>query len=206
MHPAYETYRATFEALRDTILAALPPERLSDVAQALGAALEAHPALIADVAIFSHPGPGLPSPVEQHKRALTQAPSWQQALVLQAALAARFRLMQVLSTAPGQLTVRDALYAEQFTLTDARLSQSAPTGGTFVGRVLVLPELTMSTGALMPVSARQLERIKKAARAGRLPATPRDMQDSPPIDVDRATLRILQILLTPPNRKRRRRR
>jgi len=78
--------------------------------------------------------------------------------LLQAMAEARFSLFIVETTVPGVgVTIRDLLRAESLFLVDLGFSETAPPGMVLTGNVISLPELSMTTGAMLPVHGVVLE-------------------------------------------------
>lgn len=90
-----------------------------------------------------------------------------QALLLDAMLRARYSLFQVESVAEGLgVNCRDILRGDGGTIVDEGLGNTAAPGVIVAGRLVVLPELSMTTGAGLVIDADTLEDIQKVLEDG----------------------------------------
>ena len=208
----YGQYRAAHERLSQAVADTLTADEVEDAADALGVPVAppgaAAQRALADHALHRWPNAVTPSAVERYRKGLTAAPSPTEALVLQSMLRAPYRLLHVtrVDAAAGVLVMRDALRSESLEVRDAKLSASVQAGVTFGGRVLILPELCMSTAALLAADPRGLAALEAALEAGRLPATAAAARGMSAFEAERVGATIARCLLGTTARRRPRRR
>lgn len=88
-------------------------------------------------------------------------------LLLDAMSRARYSLFQVQSVAEGVgVNCRDLLRGDGGSVIDEGLGSTAAPGVIFACRLVVLPELSMTTGAALPIDADTLEDIKSVLEDG----------------------------------------
>lgn len=212
---SYSRYRRILDDLTQTLVDGLLPEELAAAAGALGVSSAPDDPgtlrALLDHALHRRANATAASAVERHRAALTAAPGWETALVLQALARAPYRLLHITRCQPGQslLTMRDALRSETLEVTDVQLSATAQAGMTLGGRLLILPELCMTTGALLPASKASIERLEALLARGALPATAASARALSPWEAEQVGARILTCLLdshpTPARRRGERR-
>ena len=196
--PPYHLYRDALSRLHHTLagLRALQPALRAVIAdlqiplQEGGNVPAAWRGAVLDMAIRR----GL---LKTQRQRLRTAPDHIDALVLAASQQARFRLMNVRTVIPEVgVTVVDGLRGHSLDLIDAGLARSARPGVTLAGWVLVLPELTMSTGGLVVVSPAGLDAVAASLKAGRLPSDPSKVRSQTTSAEMRMATEILRSLST----------
>ncbi len=101
-----------------------------------------------------------------------------EALLLDAMLRARYSLFQVESVANGLgVNCRDILRGDGGTIVDEGLGSTAVPGVIVAGRLVALPELSMTTGAALAIDADVLEDITRTLEDGVKGITGYDLND-----------------------------
>ena len=80
--------------------------------------------------------------------------------ILRAMVAARFSVFSIVDTTPGiGVTLHDTLRNEHVFVVDVSLSKTASVGGLLAGRLISPDGLTITTGAVQPVTAGAIDEI-----------------------------------------------
>ncbi|MGE3803642.1 MAG: SEC-C metal-binding domain-containing protein [Gemmataceae bacterium] len=96
--------------------------------------------------------------IEQVAPALNPAPGSDQALFLEAMRQAHYSIFEVTGLEPGVgVQVSDRLYGGNRLIVDAGLAGTASVGNSFAARLLACDDVTLTSGAILPLNARWLE-------------------------------------------------
>lgn len=190
-------------SLHDAIVASTDPVVVNLCAQKLGLAYKGEIALGApdelivlyDYTLYEHRVGGQ-TPIERFAKASPPAEGSDQAMLLNAMLAAKYSIYEITRVEPLLgVEVRDIIRETTLFLVDYGFSISATPDMWFAGHTVVLPQLNMTTGAFLPaddsVVQEALRRRAKfaAAAGGTLKDLTREQQTELATTVTRMALR-----------------
>ena len=170
----YRQLRAIMRDLHSELLKSLPKDKFTECGRKLGFQVngtlvfetEDEASVLADYCLYD----GWSGQHNAVTRFLAKQPypaGSDQALLLVAMSRARYSLFQVESVAEGLgVNCRDILRGDGGTIVDEGLGNTAVPGVIVAGRLVVLPELSMTTGAGLVIDADTLEDIQKLLEDG----------------------------------------
>jgi hypothetical protein len=170
----YRQLRATMRDMHSELLKSLPKGTLTECGQKLGFMVdgtlvfetEDEASVLMDYCLYD----GRSGQHNAVTRFLAEQPypaGTDQAILLDAMSRARYSLFQVESVAEGLgVNCRDVLRGDGGTIVDEGLGNTAAPGVILASRLVVLPELSMTTGAGLVIDADTLEDIQKVLEDG----------------------------------------
>ncbi len=170
----YRQLRATMRELHSELIGSLPKETLDRCSQKLGFMVdgtlvfknEDESSVLMDYCLYE----GWSGQHNTISRFLAKQPydaGSDEMVMLEAMSRARYSLLQVESVASGVgVNCRDLLREDGGSIVDEGLGNTAPEGVVFGCHLIVLPEMSITTGAPLPIDAGALENILHALEGG----------------------------------------
>ncbi len=170
----YRQLRAIMRDLHSELLKSLPKDTFTECGRKLGFQVngtlvfetEDEASVLADYCLYDG-WSGQHSAVTRFLAKQPYPAGTDQTLLLDAMSRARYSLFQVESVAEGVgVNCRDVLRGDGGTIVDEGLGNTAVPGVIVAGRLVVLPELSMTTGAGLVIDADTLEDIQNVLEDG----------------------------------------
>ncbi len=199
----YRQLRATMRDLHTELMDTLPKDTYTACGQKLGLLVggmlvfdsEDELTLLMDYCLYDG-WSGQHNAVTRFLARQPYAPGTDQALLLDAMSRARYSLFEVESVAEGLgVNCRDLLRGDGGSIVDECLGSTAVPGVIVAGRVVVLPELTMTSGAALAFRPDVLEDIRRTLEDGALAGAHADFNNLAAQEESELSATILRSLL-----------
>jgi len=170
----YRQLRATVRELHSELLDSLPKDTLTRCSRKLGFMVgdtlvfenEDESSVLMDYCLYQG-WSGQHNAISRFLAKQPYDPGSDERVLLEAMSHARYSLLQVESVAKGVgVNCRDLLRGDGGSIVDEGLGNTASEGVVFGCHLVVLPELSMTTGATLPIDANTLEDIMNALEGG----------------------------------------